>query len=77
MSANCLEINCTSAQFMFLALITYYLTYLDKYLLDSEFHNALEHLLEHEVRSTNRFRERKKKALILNRDWSNDLNDFE
>ena len=32
---------------MFLALITYYLTYLDKYLLDSEFHNALEHLLEH------------------------------
>ena len=40
MSANCLEINCTSAQFMFLALITYYLTYLDKYLLDSKFHNA-------------------------------------
>ena len=47
MSANCLAKNCTSAQFMFLALITYYLTYLDKYLLDSEFHNALEHLLEH------------------------------
>ena len=40
MSAHCLEINCTSAQFMFLALITYYLTYLDKYLLDSKFHNA-------------------------------------
>ena len=40
MSANCLEINCASAQFMFLALITYYLTYLDKYLLDSKFHNA-------------------------------------
>lgn len=40
MSANCLAKNCTSAQFMFLALITYYLTYLDKYLLDSKFHNA-------------------------------------